>query len=116
MIREFDDSGSWIWAVYGVIYAAMLAVGIFMGNRQSIFALYLPLDILICAGLAYFYFRLKGKEEEKKKEDDDEVMNRRLVNAQLVCDLLSFSWREFFSFLSNTLRFFVGISFHERFK
>ena len=70
MIREFDDSGSWIWAVYGVIYAAMLAVGIFMGSRQSIFALYLPLDILICAGLAYFYFRLKGKEEEKKKEQE----------------------------------------------
>ena len=60
----------WIWPVYGVIYIAMLAVGISKGNRQSIFALYLPLDILICAGLGYFYFRLKGKEEEKKKEQE----------------------------------------------
>ena len=71
MRRVFDRSWPWMWLVHSLIVVGCFAAFIVIPGKELVYALYIPLDLLLSFGRAAFfwqnYYLDKMRKEDKKQ-------------------------------------------------
>ena len=71
MRRVFDRSWPWMWLVHSLIVIGCFAAFIVIPGKELVYALYIPLDLLLSFGRAAFfwqnYYADNLRKEDKKK-------------------------------------------------
>ena len=71
MRRVFDRSWPWMWLVHSLIVVGCFAAFIVIPGKELVYALYIPLDLLLSFGRAAFFWQNfyldKLRKEDKKK-------------------------------------------------
>ena len=74
--RQFYGKMWWLWIVQAVLYCAVGAYYYMVPGKELVYAIYIPLDIVLTISLAAFYY--STYREEKRREEIDEKMKEMI--------------------------------------
>lgn len=65
--RRFHIDLWWLWVVQAVLYVGVIAAYAIIPGKEIVYAIYIPLDILLTMSLAFFYYLtyIDTKKEEE---------------------------------------------------
>ena len=71
MPREFNKSRNWMWYIHGIATVTCFVWWLMVKGEELIFAIYIPLDLLLnVSKVAFFWFEYyKHNRNEKKKSE-----------------------------------------------
>lgn len=108
MRRVFDRSWPWMWLVHTLIAVGCFAAFIIIPGRELVYALYIPLDLLLSFGRAAFFWynyyldnlrkedkkKLKARLErmESKRKSEDKQLAENLLEGQASPDKMNASF------------------------
>ena len=65
MKRQFNTDYLWVWIIHGVVTVACLIMYFMIDGRELVFALYIPLDILLNLSKVAFFWHEYSKHNKK---------------------------------------------------
>jgi hypothetical protein len=74
--RQFYGKMWWLWIVQAVLYCAVGAYYYMVPGKELVYAIYIPLDIVLTISLAAFYY--STYRTEKRREEIDEKMKQMI--------------------------------------
>ena len=72
--REFNTDHQWVWYIHALLTASVFIWYCVTSGRELLYALYIPLDILLNVSLVVFFwyerYKAKVKKDKMKKKMD----------------------------------------------
>ena len=72
MERVFYSRMWWLWVMQGIMYVGVFVAYFMIRGKELVYAMYIPVDGLLTAGLAAYYC-WTYRTEKKKEEEMDKV-------------------------------------------
>ena len=71
MVRKFNSEYMWVWIINLLVYIGVIIAYFLVDGHESIYKMYIPLDILLNVSKALYYFMtywMNKREEQKEAE------------------------------------------------
>ena len=66
MERRFDTDCKWVWYVHAILTVMVIVAYCMTSGREVLFAIYIPLDILLNLSAVVFFWYERYKDKVKK--------------------------------------------------
>lgn len=86
MKRRFDTNCAWIWIVNTLVLLGCLIAFIMIPGKELVYALYIPLDILLNIGKSAFFwynYFLESRRKEDKRRLKEKLQQMEKKKRQL---------------------------------
>ena len=58
----------WLWVIQGMLYVGVLVAYFMIKGKELVYAIYIPVDVLLTASLAAYYYSTYRAEKKKEEE------------------------------------------------